>query len=114
MAQSVDNLQQVGRALSGFNVGNVLAFIVDATISGANTFATLYSRVQTNINAAGVATENNQAGLEIVLRSLTAGNVLGILTDTNLNGKTTVAGVRALFTAEDNSIPATYTANTLN
>lgn len=114
MAQPADFLQAVGRALSGFNVGNVNSLIVDATVSGANTFATLYSRVNANVSAAGVATETNQFGNVLLLPSLTQGNVLGILTDANLNGLTTVAAVQALFTAEDPRLPLNYTANTLN
>lgn len=117
MAQPADYLQQVGRALSGFNVGNVNGLITDTTISGANTYATLVARVTANINAAGLPTETNQFGNVLLLPSLAQGNLLSILTDTNLNGLTTVAQVQALFTSPDNGdprLPLNYTANTLN
>jgi hypothetical protein len=114
VAQPADFLQQVGRALSGFNYGNVNALIVDATISGANTYATLVARVTANINAPGLPTETNQFGNVLLLPSLAQGNLLSILTDTNLNGLTTVAQVQNLFVQEDPRLPLNYTANTLN
>ena len=48
--------------LTSVNVGNWLSFIVDATVSGANTYTTFRARVAGNIAAAGVYEDNQQAG----------------------------------------------------
>jgi hypothetical protein len=103
---NTDFQQHVKRALSGLNQG-VKIGIVDATVSGANTFATFRARVAA---LTGLDTEEAQTLQMIVLPALDDGNVLGILTDANLNGKTTVASVQALFTAEDQTVAATYGA----
>lgn len=103
-----ESTQHVGRALSGFNYGVNIGAIVDATISGANTFAVLRSRVA---NATGLDVEEQQARDVIVLRALDQGNVIGTLTDARLSGLTTVAAVRALFTADNPELSATYTGN---
>ena len=50
----------------------------------------------------------SKAGNVAILRGLDQANRYGILTDANLSGKTTVAQVQALFTAEDPSLPLTY------
>lgn len=101
---NVDFLQHVKRALSGFNQG-VKVGIVDATVSGANTFAVLRARVAA---LTGLDTEEQQTLQMIVLPALDDGNLLGTLTDARLNGLTTVAAVRALFTADDNTLAADY------
>lgn len=108
MATYTDTVQGCRMGLSSINVGNRLSFILDATVSGANTYATFRARVAANIAAAGVYQSNVQAGNVAILRGLDQANEYGILTDTNLNGKTTVAGVQALFTAVDPSLPAGY------
>jgi hypothetical protein len=101
---NVDFLQHVKRALSGFNQG-VKIGIVDATVSGANTFAVLRARVAA---LTGLDIEEQQTLQMIVLPALDDGNLLGTLTDARLNGLTTVAAVRALFTADDNTLAADY------
>jgi len=108
MAVNSDTQQGLKMGLSAVNVGNRLSFLVDATVSGANTFATLLSRVQANINAAGVYGGNVQAGNIPIVSGLNQANKYGILTDANLNGLTTVAGVQALFTAQAPELPLTY------
>ena len=108
MAVNADTRQGVKMGLTSVNVGNRLSFIVDATVSGANTYATFRARVAGNIAAAGVYEDNQQAGNVAILRGLDQANKYGILTDANLNGKTTVAQVQALFTAGDPSLPLTY------
>lgn len=108
MAVNIDTQQGLKMGLSSVNVGNRLSFIVDATVSGANTYTTFRNRVSANINAAGVYTSNQQAGNVAILTGLDQANKYGILTDANLNGLTTVAGVQNLFTAQDPSLPATY------
>lgn len=110
MPLNVADLPQVGRSLSGFNVGVAIGAIADATVSGANTYAVLRSRVAA---ATGLNVEQGQALQVIVLPSLDDGNILGTLTDTRLNGLTTVAGVRALYTADDPTLSSTYQANTV-
>jgi len=105
---SVDNQQAVGMALSCFNQGVTLSLISDTTVNGANTYAVFYSRVQANGAPGAVNTEINQADLEIVLRGLNVANTLGILTDANLSGLTTVASVRALYTTSAPYLPSTY------
>lgn len=104
--------EHVRRALSGFNRGVTTGVISDTTVNGANTFAVLRARVVANIDAE-TNTEENQAGKVLVLRALDAGNVLGTLTDARLSGLTTVAGVRALFVADDPSLDANYSAANL-
>jgi hypothetical protein len=107
---NVDFLQHVKRSLSGFNRG-VLLGIADSTINGANTFATLRARVAA---LTGLDIEETQALQMLVLPALDDGNNLGILTDTNLNGLTTVAAVRNLFTAQDNTVASDYSGMNLN
>lgn len=108
MAVNVDVQQGLKMGLSAINVGNRLSFILDATVSGANTYATFRARVAANIAAATVYQSNQQAGNVAILRGMDQANAYGILTDTNLNGKTTVAGVQSLFTAQAPELPATY------
>lgn len=108
MAVNIDLQQGLKMGLSAVNVGNRLSFILDATVSGANTYAVFRARVAANIAAAGVYSGNQQAGNVAILRGLDQANAYGILTDTNLNGKTTVAGVQGLFTAQDPSLPLAY------
>lgn len=105
---NTDTQQGLKMGLSAVNVGNRLAFILDATVSGANTYSVFRGRVAANIAAAGVYQGDQQAGNVAILRGLDQANAYGILTDANLNGKTTVAGVQGLFTAEDPSLPLTY------
>ena len=109
---NVDTNQGTGMALSGFNQGVVNGVIADATISGANTYATLYARVLANIPTDPI--DEQQSDNMVVLRSLKLGNALGILTDTNLNSLTTVAAVRALFTATNPALPATYMGDNIS
>jgi hypothetical protein len=104
--------EHVRRSLSGFNRGVTTGVITNTTVNGANTFATFRARVAANVDAES-NTEENQAGKILVLRALDAGNVLGTLTDARLNGLTTVAGVQALYTADDPSLTATYSAANL-
>ncbi len=113
MALNIEDRQHVKRLLSTFNSGNAQSMILDATVSGANTFATFKSRVQANIDAATTSPDIEQFGNMFLIRALDQANALGILTNTNLNGKTTVAGVRALYTAEDSSLPLGYTGANL-
>lgn len=108
MPLNVADLPQVGRSLSGFNVGVAIGAIANATISGANTYATLRARVAA---ATGLDIEESQALQTIVLRALDMGNAIGTLTDSRLNGLTTVAGVQALYTADDPTLSASYQAN---
>lgn len=111
MALNVDTLQSVKMALSSFNNGVTLSFIDNTAVNGANTFATFRARVVANIALASNAADVQQAGNMITLRGLDLGNRIGILTDTNLNGLTTVAGVRALYTTQDPSLSLTYTGD---
>lgn len=106
---NVDFLQHVKRALSGLNQG-VKIGIVDSTVNGANTFATFRARVAA---LTGLDVEEQQTLQMIVLPALDDGNTLSILTDTNLNGLTTVASVQALFTAQDATLAAGYGAMNL-
>ena len=108
MAVNTDVQQGCKMGLSAINVGNRLSFILDATVSGANTYATFRSRVASNIGAAGVYQSNQQAGNLAILRGMDQANAYGILTDTNLNGLTTVAGVQGLFVAQAPELPLTY------
>lgn len=108
MAVNSDIQQGLKMGLSALNVGNRLSFILDATVSGANTFAVFRARVVANINAATVYSSNRQAGNIQIIEGLDQGNQTGILTDTNLNGKTTVAQLQALFTAQAPELPLTY------
>lgn len=105
---NVAETPQVGRSLSGFNVGVLIGAIADSTVSGANTFAVLRARVAA---ATGLTIEQGQALQTIVLRGLDEGNVIGTLTDSRLSGLTTVAAVRGLYTADDPTLSSTYTAN---
>jgi len=111
MAVNTDTQQGLRMGLSAINVGNRLSFIADATVNGANTYATFRARVASNISAAGVYTDNVQAGNVQILNQLDQANQYGILTDSNLNGLTTVAGVQALFVAQAPELPATYALN---
>ena len=108
MAVNTDIQQGCKMGLSAINVGNRLSFILDATVSGANTYAVFRARVLSNIGAGTVYTANNQAGRVQIIEGLDQANAYGILTDTNLNGLTTVAGVQALFTAQAPELPAGY------
>lgn len=111
MPLNSDNLQAVKKALGSFNFGVNAGLIAAADISGANTYAALYSNVSSPADT--VSGEARQALNTIVLPGLELGNALGILTDTNLNGLTTVAAVEALFTAQDGSLSATYTGDSI-
>ncbi len=113
---NVDAQQAVPMLLSSFNQG-VTNGVIDATaINGANTYATFYSRVQANALAATEPTDEQQSDNMVVLRSLVFANALGILTDTNLNGLTTVASVRALYTdsAPTMGLAAAYSGNNIS
>ena len=113
MALNIADRQHVARLLSTFNAGNTQSMILAATISGANTFATFKARVQANIDAATTSGSIRQFGNVFLIKSLNAANALGILSDTNLNGKTTVAGVQALYTAENPDLPLGFTGDNL-
>ena len=77
--------------------------------SRANTYATFRARVAGNINSGGRVRRQPASGQRGHLaRGWIRPTKYGILTDANLNGKTTVAQVQALFTAEDPSLPLTY------
>lgn len=108
MALNIEDRQHVKRLLSTFNGGITQGTIAAATINGANTFATFKARVQANIDLATTAADVRQFGNVFLIPSLNQANALGILTDTNLNSKTTVAQVRGLYTAEDTDLPAAY------
>jgi hypothetical protein len=109
---AVDEAQAVPVGLSGLNVGVLTTVIADATVSGANTYAVFRARVAANINAIANV-EWYQSGYAIVLRALDIGNRLGILVDSNLNGLTTVAAVRSLFTNSypGGGLPTSYTGS---
>ncbi len=107
MSVAVDITDSLKTSLSGFNQGVLTGSIADATVSGANTFAVFRARVAA---ATGLTTEAAQAQ-QAVLRGLDMGFAGGILTNTNLNGLTTVASVRALFTAQDTRLATTYLAS---
>ena len=111
MPVNSDTQQGLRMGLTAVNVANRLSFLVDATVSGANTYTTLRARVASNIAGSTVYTANRQAGNVQILHQLDQANQYGILTDSNLNGKTTVAQVQALFTAEAPELPATYALN---
>lgn len=111
MALNSDNLQAVKKALGALNYGILNGLIADADVNGANTFATFYSRVAAYPD--GSNGEELQALNTMILPGLNLGNRLGILTDTNLNSKTTTAQVQALFTAEDPSLAAGYTGDSI-
>lgn len=102
-----DNVQGDYNGLSAVNYANGQSWLTDTEVNGANTYATLRSRVAAKINAAGVTNEANQFGNVLVLPSLDAANRAGTLTDTRLNGLTTVAAVLALFAA-DSVTPTSY------
>lgn len=108
MAVNTDTQQGLKMGLSSINVGNRLGVILDATVSGANTYAVFRSRVAGNIALGTVYQSNQQAGNVTILRGMDQANAYGILTDTNLNGLTTVAGVEALFTSQAPELAATY------
>lgn len=108
MAVNTDTQQGCKMGLSSINVGNIQGIILDATVSGANTYAVFRARVSSNGNAATVNNGLRQATNVAILRGLDQANAYGILTDTNLNGLTTVAGVQALFTAQAPELPLTY------
>lgn len=105
-----DLIQLTPRVLSTINVGNQFAFIVDATVAGANTFNTLRQRVADNIANSTRGYEAKQIGQKI-LRGLDIGgpNSTNILSDANLAGKTTVTQLRALCTAFSPTLPSDYT-----
>lgn len=108
MAVDQNTQQGLRMGLSAVNVANRLGFLVDATVNGANTFATLLARVQANIAASTVSASDRQAGNIPIVEGLNQGSETGILTDGNLSGKTTVAQVQALFTAQAPELPAGY------
>jgi len=113
MALNIEDRQHVKRLLSTFNAGNAQSMILAATINGANTFATFKSRVQANIDAATTSADIRQFGNMFLIPALNQANALSILTDTNLNSKTTVAQVQALYTAQDTDLPLGLTGNNL-
>lgn len=107
----INDTQSIRQGLSAVNIGNNLSFVLDATVSGANTYAVLRTRVAANIANTVLGTEAQQAGNVDILKGLDIANAAGVLTDSRLNGLTTVAAVRALFTTDDPTLPSTYTAN---
>lgn len=99
-ALNIDNLQGDYLGLAAVNYANDQSWLVNATVSGANTYATLRARVAANIAATTVTNEAQQFGNAKILPSLDVANRAGTLTDARLNGLTTVAGVIALFAAD--------------
>lgn len=111
MAVNSDTQQGLRMGLSAVNVANRLSFLTNTEVNGANTYAVLRARVVALINAATVYSGNAQAGNVKILQGLDQGFRTGILTDANLNGKTTVAQLQALFTAQAPELPLTYALN---
>lgn len=111
MPLNSDNLQAVKKALGSFNFGVNAGLIAAADISGANTYAVFRANVASY--PATATGEQVQALNTMILPGLDLGNRLGILTDTNLNSKTTTAQVQALFTAEDPTLAAGYTGDSI-
>ncbi len=104
--QPVDFQQHIKTVLTAINVAADQGVLLDATVSGANTYTTLRQRIKNNIDAkAGV--EFQQVGSRILV-GLDSGNTIGVLTDARLNGLTTVAQVRGLCTADDGQLGSTY------
>lgn len=108
---NVDFLQHVKRSLSGVNQGVLIGSITATIITNADTFAGLYNAVSA---ASGLDIEEDQANKTKVLPALNQGAALGILTDAAILNLTTVAGLQALFTAQDGTLPAGYTGDSLN
>lgn len=106
-----DDLQAVKKALGSLNFGVNTGLVAAGDINGANTFAVFRANVASA--PATASGEDLQALNTIVLPGLDLGNRLSILTDANLNGLTTVAAVEALFTAQDGSLSATYTGDSV-
>lgn len=105
---NTDTQQGCKMGLSCINVGNTQGIILDATVNGANTYAVFRARVSSNGNAATAYGSLRQATNVAILRGMDQANAYGILTDTNLNGLTTVAQVQGLFTAQAPELPASY------
>lgn len=110
-AVNIEDRQHIARLLSTFNAGITQGTISATTINGANTFATFKARVQANVDAAEPGAR--QFGNIFLIPALTGANVEGILTDTNLNSKTTVASVQALYTTANPDLPLGLTGNNL-
>jgi hypothetical protein len=107
---NIDQLQHVKRSLSGINLGVLIGSITATIITNADTYAGLYSLV----NAFSGGMEAVQANKAKVLPALVQGSALGILTDAAILSLTTVAGLEALFVAQDGNVAATYQADSLN
>ena len=91
MTVNADTRQGVKMGLSSANVGNRLGFILDGTVSGADTYTVFRARVAGNIAAAGVYEDNQQAGNVAILRGLDQASKVRHPDRCEHDGKTTVS-----------------------
>lgn len=99
-----DNKQSLLKGLSGVNFAVANGALSD-TIINANATVTL---LMAAINAAALVAGSAQDALRQCANSLLLANIAGAVPSTT--GVTTVAGLRALFTANLPDVAATYTA----
>lgn len=103
-ATGQDNIDSWLMGLSGTNVA-VLGGMVDSTISGNATVTLLIAAIQNLAPLAGTAPDAlRQAG-----KGLRFAVNAGYLAETH--SLTTVAGLRAVFTAQLPGVPSTYTGS---
>jgi len=102
MPQSQDYLSGVAAGLSAVNQAN-LCGLGDSLWSGNSTVTAVIAAVR----AATLGLGFSQDDLERVARGLRIGQLSGAMPETH--AVTTVAGARALFTAADPTLPATFT-----
>lgn len=106
MALAVDFRESMMRVLTSINQAATLSVLADADVNGADTFAVLRQRIVSNAELKpGVELKN---AVVSILRGFDAGFASGVLSNTALNGKTTVDQLRALCTAEHPQLPTTY------
>ena len=97
-----DYRQSLLMALSAINVG-ALAGLTDTIVNANSTVTTLITAVLALPILAGTAPD----ALNAIARGLRLGQLAGAIPETH--GVTTVAGLRALVTANLPDVPSTYT-----
>lgn len=83
------------------NLAKSIGALTDANVAASATFATLYAFLATNISALHADYQNYLVPLQ---RAFQLGFDEGVLTDSNINGKTTVAQLVALCVGDQSKI----------
>lgn len=106
MALHQDQITNMRIALETINTGVQIGAITDTVVNANATAAALASAVQnTAVNASSTGVHQDQVfEMYRIAKAIRAANITGVIPSTT--GVTTVAGLRALFTTADSTIPS--------